>query len=255
MNRKIINILICCLLIALFITVYHIGRSLVEYRDDQAVYSNIKDLAIVEDEDPIRRQVDFIAVGSNGCSAASWIYIPDTNIDYPLVQGKDNEAFLTKNAYGEESRAGAIFLNCDNDARLTDVKSIIFGHNMKDGSMFHDLGKYKKEEFANAHKKMYIYHADGSASEYQLICTLSTVWNDHIYTVSTEDTVKNELDYLEKRADTFYGRAGSGNLVILSTCIKDEKRYVCVFQKIDDLDDISERAEYGEAVGMKVVED
>ncbi len=236
--KKILNIWICFLSAVLFITIYHIGRIIKEYKDDQAVYLAMKDMVIVEHENPTSRVIDFSLIELYTDCTASWIYIPETNIDYPLVQGKDNEVFLTKDAYGEESKAGAIFINCDNDAKLTDAKSIIFGHNMKDGSMFHDLRYYKKESFAREHKKMYIYHSDDTISEYQLIGTASTVWNDPLYTVSTADTVENILEYLEKEADTFYGRVGSGNIVILSTCIKDEKRYICAFQKVDDLEKV-----------------
>ncbi len=240
--KKILNIWIGLLTVVLLITIVHIGKSLKEYQDDQTVYRDIKENVIVENDDPVERQVDFSIIGSD-TGTASWIYIPETNIDYPLAHGQDNEIFLTRDIYGKKSKAGAIFINCDNDARLTDPKSIIFGHNMKDGSMFHDLGNYKKESFAENHKKMYIYHSDDTISEYQIIGTLSTVWNNPLYTVSTKDTVENTLNYFEREADVFYGRLGEGNIVILSTCIKDERRYVCAFQKINTIESVSEPSE------------
>ncbi|MFR2213338.1 MAG: sortase domain-bontaining protein [Ruminococcus sp.] len=66
----------------------------------------------------------------------AWIRIPDTRIDYPVVQGTDNEYYLKHTFKKTEHVAGSIFLDKDNSPDFSNRKSILYGHNMKDGSMF-----------------------------------------------------------------------------------------------------------------------
>lgn len=75
-----------------------------------------------------------------------WIDIPNTVIDYPVVQGNDNEFYLENNFYNDKSIAGTIFLDCDNEVS-SDKNLILYGHNMRNGSMFADINKFKEKEF------------------------------------------------------------------------------------------------------------
>lgn len=76
-----------------------------------------------------------------------WIRIGNTAIDYPVVQGEDNAYYLTRNYKGEEASAGSIFLDFRNDIGKAQPNTVIYGHRMKDGSMFGDLKKFLKEDF------------------------------------------------------------------------------------------------------------
>jgi sortase B len=78
-----------------------------------------------------------------------WVSIPNTNIDYPVVMGEDNDYYLTNNAEKKPSKAGAIFMDYRNADPYQQRHLIIYGHNMRDGSMFHDLRYYKLEDFFN----------------------------------------------------------------------------------------------------------
>ena len=73
-----------------------------------------------------------------------WINIPDTEIDYPVVQGDDNEYYLNNNFYKEESISGTIFLDSSNN--INDKNLILYGHNMRNGSMFNNINYFKNEE-------------------------------------------------------------------------------------------------------------
>lgn len=82
-----------------------------------------------------------------------WITIDGTQIDYPILQAEDNVKYLNRNFYHEESRAGSIFLDYRNDIRLIDERNIvIYGHRMKDGSMFQHITKFLDEDFFNEHR-------------------------------------------------------------------------------------------------------
>jgi sortase B len=78
-----------------------------------------------------------------------WLTIPNTNIDYPVVMAKDNTYYLTNSAEKKPSKAGAIFMDCRNADAYEQHHLIIYCHNMRDGSMFHDLRNYKLEDFFN----------------------------------------------------------------------------------------------------------
>ncbi|MGH4049854.1 MAG: class B sortase [Clostridium sp.] len=76
-----------------------------------------------------------------------WINIPNTDIDYPVVQGKDNDFYLHKNFNKQKSESGTIFIDYRNDMNLDTEKNIVFyGHHMKDGTMFNQINKYKNVE-------------------------------------------------------------------------------------------------------------
>lgn len=68
-----------------------------------------------------------------------YLYFPEAGISYPIVQGKDNEEYLKKDVYGKYSNSGSIFLDCMNSSEFTDAKSIIYGHHMRNGTMFGSL--------------------------------------------------------------------------------------------------------------------
>ena len=98
--------------------------------------------------------IDFDALKKINPDVVSWITIPGTNIDYPLLQGKDNNQYLHKDMEGRDSAAGAIFLDHGDKADLSSLHNIIYGHHMKNGSMFAALEKYTSEEFYREHPEI-----------------------------------------------------------------------------------------------------
>lgn len=76
-----------------------------------------------------------------------WIVVPNTQIDYPVVRGTDNEYYLNHTVEKKESVHGAIYMDFRNADPLQQKHIIIYGHNMKNGTMFHDLGNYKQRDF------------------------------------------------------------------------------------------------------------
>src|SRR5699024_9321455 len=76
-----------------------------------------------------------------------WITIDDTQVDYPILHSSDNIEYLTENYYGNQSRAGSIFMDFRNDITSSNLNTVIYGHRMKDGSMFQQLTKFLDQEF------------------------------------------------------------------------------------------------------------
>lgn len=84
--------------------------------------------------------------------AVAWIEIADTGIAYPVVQGKDNEYYETHTFQKKRRDGGGIFLDAWNATDGSDFNTVIYGHNMKDGSMFSELREYRHDAFLREHK-------------------------------------------------------------------------------------------------------
>ena len=80
-----------------------------------------------------------------------WLYCPDTALNYPVVQGKDNIKYLQRDLDGKYLASGTLFVDFENGALGEDTNYIIYGHNMKNGTMFAQLSGYKSQEFYDAH--------------------------------------------------------------------------------------------------------
>ena len=91
---------------------------------------------------------------------AGLIYIWVTTIDYPIVQGKDNEEYLHQDFNKKKSSSGTIFLdnNCKKD--FTSDNNIIYGHHMKNGTMFAQLLKFREKSFLKKHNEIMIFTPD-----------------------------------------------------------------------------------------------
>lgn len=95
--------------------------------------------------------VNFDALAELNPDVMGWIYLRGTHISYPIVQGADNEHYVRHLFTGKWNNSGTIFLDADNSRDLSDAHSIIYGHHMKNGTMFSDLSDYKKPGFIDEH--------------------------------------------------------------------------------------------------------
>lgn len=81
-----------------------------------------------------------------------WLQIPNTQVDYPVAQSNDNDYYLHRDLNGKKSDPGTLFMDFRNAGDATDRHAIIYGHNMKNGSMFGTLRYYKKKDFYEANR-------------------------------------------------------------------------------------------------------
>mgnify|MGYP005754417093 FL=1 len=95
----------------------------------------------------------------------AWITIPDTKIDYPVLQSEeDNSYYLTHDQDGRESPSGALFTEDYNNKDFQDPITVIYGNNMQDGSMFGELDRYSDSSYMEAHPYIYIYTNNGETT-------------------------------------------------------------------------------------------
>ncbi len=100
--------------------------------------------------------VDFDALKAKNPDIVAWVYCPDTDINYPVLQSSDNKYYLRRGADGTSRVAGSIFADFRNTADLSDENNIIYGHNMTDGSMFGTLKKYADQSYYDDHPVWYL---------------------------------------------------------------------------------------------------
>ncbi|GIN66505.1 class B sortase [Bacillus sonorensis] len=93
-----------------------------------------------------------------------WIELKDTMINYPIVQAADNDFYLFRNYKKADTKAGSIFMDYRNSVKNESPNTVIYGHRMKDGSMFAQLTKYLKKDFFEAHRT---FHYDTLYKSYE----------------------------------------------------------------------------------------
>ena len=81
----------------------------------------------------------------------AWLTVDNTSIDYPVMQGEDNNEYLNKDPFGDYSLAGSIFLDSRNNPKFDDYYSLVYGHHMEQGMMFGALDDYRKEGYLDSH--------------------------------------------------------------------------------------------------------
>jgi sortase, srtB family len=118
--------------------------------------------------------INFEALREKNKDVIAWIRIPDTNIDYPIVWNGDNEYYLYHNFEGKEARGGAIFLDMDDKPDLSLKHNIVYGHNMKNKSMFQSITRFKEKDFFDKNRDIYIYTPE---KEYHLK-TITAMYTD-----------------------------------------------------------------------------
>ena len=160
----------------------------------------------------------------------AWIRIPDTNINYLVVQGKSNSQYLRKNIYGNYSYGGCLFVDSSTQKPFENMNTIIYGHNLMNGSMFSGLKKFSNNEYANSHKKIYIYLPNGITRTYKVFAFYTIKANDYrVYDSNVEDLSEYYQIITENNQLSLDDSNDNNNPVLtLSTCTnnKEDERYI-----------------------------
>ncbi len=163
----------------------------------------------------------------------AWIYIPNTHIDYPVFQHPtDNSYYLEHNIDGSEGYPGCIYTENYNAKDFSDPHTVIYGHNMRDTTMFSDLHLYEDEEFFENNRYVYIYTED-MVYVYKIFAAYQTN-NAHQllnYDFSNKNTVKSYLENTTSRMeepkvydeDTVFSE--DDQILTLSTCVMKERQF------------------------------
>ena len=130
--------------------------------------------------------------------AVGWIEMLGTNINYPVVQGKDNTEYLNKDIFGYSTLSGSIYLAAENNSGFNDWYNIIYGHHMDNGAMFGDIKKYLDPDFFASHSEGILQTEQGDYSIRVIACVRTNAYEDAVYSLqdSAEDQYPQLYDYI-----------------------------------------------------------
>lgn len=167
----------------------------------------------------------------------AWIYIADTKINYPIVQGTDNDFYLNHTFYKEPVFSASLFIDYRIESGAEGKNVIVYGHNMKDGSMFAALKRFRQKEFRQRHPSFSVYTSTG-AYEYQVFATYTTSPESVAYTVgfANDEEFMNYINIVKNWSDVDYGVevTAQDKIITLSTCVNDNvDRYVVHAKRVN----------------------
>lgn len=179
--------------------------------------------------------VDFPSLKNINPDIVGWIYIEAIpSISYPLVQGTDNDYYLKHTVEGVKNTSASIFLDYRNASDLSDSNTIIYGHNMKNQSMFGILSKLTEQEVYDKSPYIWIITESGEIC-YEVFAARNVPDTDELYNTLQVDvsSFKTLLEgyqrYSEIKTDVTFD--GTEKIITLSTCTSNE-RVRCVVQAV-----------------------
>lgn len=190
------------------------------------------------EKEPYVSPIDFEALWAINPDIYAWIEIPDTNVNYPILQHPtDNDYYLYHTPEGVEDAPASIFTHNVNSKDFTDFNTLIYGHKWNDGTMFGKLALYRDEAYLKEHQLIKIYLPDREL-DYTIFATV--VYDDRLITSYFDFT---DPDSCRAFLLSIYGNRDINTIVLtkphvtvndrlitLSTCIKwqENNRYLVV---------------------------
>lgn len=251
------GICLVCLLGLICYSGWNLWQIYQSYQEGKVLYSQLSDLAVTpmvpdasssvspsqtpssrpaEAEDTgdgseLDIAVDFSLLQGVNPDVIAWIYGPDTGISYPVVQGQDNSYYLDHLLDGTYNGNGTIFLDVQCDRQFTDRNTILYGHHMKNGTMFAPLEQYREADYYALHPVFYLLTPDGNY-RLELFSARVVPADDPVYQTqfASDEAFAQWLAQQRERSDLASSVQVTDNdrVVTLSTCAYDyeDARYV-----------------------------
>lgn len=240
-KKAILNLVIYIMLLSILL---YSGIKIYKWYKDKTnnnkIAEQIRDTVIVEekneDENKEESKVDFNKLKEQNSDAVAWIKVNNTNIEYPVVKGSNNSFYLNHSFDKSNNSAGWIFADYRNKFDNTDKNIVIYGHNMKDNSMFGSLKNILNSDwYDNEENTNIILYTENEKCIYKVFS---------IYKIESEDYyIKKEFsddNNFEQFVNTIKKRSikefdidvsGSDNILTLSTCANNNKYRVVLHAK------------------------
>lgn len=220
----------------LLLSVYKLARILKAYRESENSYRALTDAAVTTaapapsappdaPETPAPSEVpiavDWESLKKANGDIVAWLYCEGTPVNYPVVQAKDNEYYLAHGFDRKKSAAGALFLDCRNNIKAGDENFIVYGHRMKDDSMFGSIPQYAEGDYYAQHPTMYLLTP---AQNYRVeLFACRTVHSEEKYFKTSFESAADFQRYIDKAATQSYWQpdkatAADGSILTLATC-------------------------------------
>ena len=232
------KVIILILLAVIAFSLYKIGTIVYGYWLGRSTYDQIADFAGADaGRDDV--EIKFRKLMKKYPDVKAWLYSKGTIINYPVAQGKDNEWYLHHTLDGKWNGAGTLFIDQNNIKPFEEFLTVIYGHHMRDGSMFGSLVKYRDQEYYQKHKILKLYTPKKNY-EIHVIGSSTIPGNSDRYKFDFEnDEDKQEyLNWIDQSTETLTEEHATveDRIVMLSTCTYefDDARFV-LFGKLVDV--------------------
>lgn len=203
----------------------------------QSIYDQLNQQYVseqtLEDETPelVENPIDFESLQKINSDIYAWITVPNTVIDYPILQNEQDDYYLRRSIYKKYLLAGSIFSNDVNSKDFSDPVTLVYGHNMRDDTMFYMLHNFEDKEFFDNNEYFYIY-TPGHKFTYRIVSALKYD-NRRITTVydfSLESEIQDfHYSILNPKFELFNSRdielTTDSKIVTLSTCFANQPEY------------------------------
>lgn len=231
------KVIIAVLIAVIGFSAWQIGKILWEYHVGTSAYEEIQQIAGVLQE--AQGQIDFDALKEKNKDVKAWLTSAGTPINYPVVQGEDNQYYLYRMFNGEYNGKGSLFIDYRCENPFEDFNTIIYGHRMKDGSMFHELIEYRDKAYFEEHSSMELATPD-KEYELQIFAVVTIPADSPLYRFSFSGDSEKQA-YLDQvleasEVDMDVSVSTEDRIVMLSTCTYeyDDARLV-VYGKLKEL--------------------
>lgn len=245
-GRIITNLILIIALVIFAVSAFQLAKIGKGYLSGRSEYDKVRKLAITQDTgDNITDDggdesgtdgfsVDFSKLLEINSDTIGWIRFPQepSQINYPIVQGKNNSEYLKKTFSANDNTLGTIFMDVGNNKDFSDKNTLIYGHRMRDGSMFRHLQDYEDKSFWKKNPYFYIYTVDGRILKYHIYSVGQVLDTSDSYQIGFEsdDSYQSFLDMTKQTAlyDTGVEVTTQSTIVTLSTCTSasDNHRFV-----------------------------
>ncbi|SFQ36282.1 sortase B [Lachnospiraceae bacterium XBB1006] len=181
------------------------------------------------------KDCDYDALKNLNKEICGWIVIPAVNISYPILQHNDNQYYLTHLYNHTENHVGSIFMDYRVSKDFSDFNSILYGHNMRDKSMFAKLHQFQKKKTWKKNPYVYIYGGNG-IKIYKIFSAFTGDADGLSYAIGLQQKKSKQefIDYACKHA--FYRTkivpSTSDHIITLSTCSDSEHKYRMIVQGV-----------------------
>lgn len=174
-------------------------------------------------------EVDLEGLQATNSEVIGWLWIPDTKVNYPLLQGADNQKYLTRNYRMGYDVGGSIFMDYRNSTDFSDDNTILYGHNMKNGAMFGGLKRFADPTYLKDHPYIFLL-TEEHVLKYSVFAAYKTESTSQSYARDLGDYMGDFLSYIASCAGKNLTELPDegGQIITLSTCtsLRRTERFV-----------------------------
>lgn len=245
-ERKLTTVLLIAAVAVMVFALARLIPIIMDYRNSEDAYmdlaGDIVDAGTDEEETEAEEEtdwsdvvIDFSSLKEINSDVVGWIRFDDTTalpIDYPILHGETDNTYLRTNLYGESHTAGSIFLESANSPDFSDLYNIIYGHNMRNNTMFGSLKQYKRDEDFYDENPFFTIYTEEGAYRYQIFTYEEIKDDSSFYSVgyAADDAYQDLIDEIVAGSmrDTGITPTAGDRIVMLSTCTStgDDYRFV-----------------------------